>query len=74
MAVWEDGSQELIHYEVAEVESEATWTRVFQNLIARGLAPNKVKLVSSDGGLGGACGDEKMFPNRSTTALYHSQS
>ncbi|MFM7888068.1 MAG: hypothetical protein ACKPCM_15560 [Pseudanabaena sp.] len=28
------------------------WTRVFQNLIACGLAPNKLKLVSSDGGLG----------------------
>ena len=23
MAIWEDGSQELIHYEVAEMESEA---------------------------------------------------
>jgi len=62
MAVWEDGSQELIHYEVAEVESEATWTRVFQNLIARGLDPDKVKLVSSDGGLGLPAAMKKCFP------------
>ncbi|MFM7886524.1 MAG: hypothetical protein ACKPCM_07520 [Pseudanabaena sp.] len=46
----ENDSQELIHYEIAEVESEVTWTRVFQNLIARGLDPNKPKLVSIDGG------------------------
>jgi transposase-like protein len=62
MAVWEDGSQELIHYEVAEVESEATWTTVFQNLIARGLDPNKLKLVSSDGGLGLPAAMQKCFP------------
>jgi len=63
MAVWEDGSQELIAYEVAEVESEATWTILFQNLIARGLDPNKLKLVSSDGGLGLPAAMQKCFPS-----------
>ena len=62
MAVWEDGSQELIHYEIAEVESEVTWTTVFQNLIARGFDPNKLKLVSSDGGLGLPAAMKKCFP------------
>ena len=62
MAVWEDGSQELIHYEIAKVESEATWTTVFQNLIDRGFDPNKVKLVSSDGGLGLPAAMKKCFP------------
>jgi len=62
MAVWEDGCRELIHYEIAEVESEATWTSVFQNLIARGLDPNKLKLVSSDGGLGLPAAMKKCFP------------
>jgi transposase-like protein len=62
MAIWSDGSQELIHYEVAEVESEVTWTRVFQNLIARGLDPDKVKLVSSDGGLGLPAAMKKCLP------------
>jgi transposase-like protein len=63
MAVWEDGSQELIHYEIAEVESEATWTKVFENLITRGFDPNKLKLVSSDGGLGLPAAMQKCFPN-----------
>jgi transposase-like protein len=63
MAVWEDGSQELIAYEVAKVESEATWTTLFQNLVARGLDPNKVKLVSSDGGLGLPAAMKKCFPS-----------
>jgi len=62
MAVWEDGSQELIHYEIAKVESEATWTNVFQNLIVRGLDPSKLKLVSSDGGLGLPAAMKKCFP------------
>jgi transposase-like protein len=62
MAVWEDGSEELIHYEIAKVESKATWTKVFQNLIARGLDPNKLKLVSSDGGLGLPAAMKKCFP------------
>ena len=62
MAVWEDGSQELMAYEVAKVESEAAWTTLFQNLVARGLDPNKVKLVSSDGGLGLPAAMKKCFP------------
>jgi putative transposase len=52
MAIWPDGRQELLHYEVAEVESEQTWTTLFQNLINRGLDPAQLKLVSSDGSLG----------------------
>jgi putative transposase len=52
MAIWPDGRQELLHYEVAETESEDTWTLVFQNLIRRGFDPEQLKLVSSDGSLG----------------------
>jgi len=39
------------------------WTILFQNLIARGLDPNKLKLVSSDGGLGLPAAMQKCFPN-----------
>ena len=35
MAIWEDGSQELIHYEIAETESEAAWTKVFEPTFSR---------------------------------------
>lgn len=52
MAIWPSGRQELLHYEVAETESEDTWTLVFQNLIRRGFDPEQLKLVSSDGSLG----------------------
>lgn len=52
MAIWPSGRQELLHYQVAETESEDTWTLVFQNLIRRGFDPEQLKLVSSDGSLG----------------------
>ena len=62
MAIWEDGSQELIHYEVAETESEAAWTKVFESLIRRGLNPNHLELVGSDGSLGLPSAMKKCFP------------
>jgi putative transposase len=62
MAIWEDGSQELIHYEIAETESEAAWTKVFESLIRRGLNPNHLELVSSDGSLGLPSAMKKCFP------------
>ncbi|NEP62644.1 MAG: hypothetical protein F6K31_37935 [Symploca sp. SIO2G7] len=52
LAVWDDGSYEMLHYEVATDESEADWTVFFEHLIARGLCPDEVKLVVSDGTLG----------------------
>jgi len=52
LAVWADGSHEMLHYEIAKSESEAEWSHFFQQLIARGLAPQTVKLVVSDGTLG----------------------
>jgi len=48
MAIWEDGAQELLHYEIANVESEATWTTLFENLITRGFDSKVLLLVSSD--------------------------
>jgi transposase-like protein len=62
MAIWEDGSQELIHYEVAETESEDAWTKVFESLIRRGLDPNHLELVVSDGSLGLPAAMENCFP------------
>jgi transposase-like protein len=62
MAIWEDGSQELIHYEIAETESEAAWTKVFESLIRRGLDPHHLELVVSDGSLGLPAAMKKCFP------------
>lgn len=52
LAVWEDGTYEMLHYEIANEESDAEWTSFFEHLIARGLLPDGVKLVVSDGTLG----------------------
>ena len=63
MAIWPDGRQELLHYEVAESESEHTWTTAFENLIRRGFDPAQLKLVSSDGSLGIPSAMATCFPD-----------
>ncbi|MEM9093309.1 MAG: transposase [Cyanobacteria bacterium P01_F01_bin.53] len=52
MAVWPDGSHEMLHYEIAQQEETAAWQSLFEHLIARGLDPNSVKVVVSDGAKG----------------------
>jgi transposase-like protein len=49
LAVWPDGSYQLLHFEIAEDENEAAWMAVFDHLIARGLDPEAVQLIVSDG-------------------------
>ncbi len=63
MAVWADGRHELLHYQVAAGESQATWTTLFEHLIARGFDPQVLKLVSSDGSLGLPAAISTCFPN-----------
>jgi transposase-like protein len=52
MAVWPNGFYHILHYEIAEVEGEQAWMTFFDHLIARGLNPQAVKLVVSDGSKG----------------------
>lgn len=49
MAVWTDGSYHILHYEIATEEGATSWTTFFDNLINRGLDPQAVKLLVSDG-------------------------
>lgn len=63
MGIWADGRHELLHYEVADSESEDHWKVLFKNLIARGFDPTRLKLVSSDGGLGIPGAITTYFPN-----------
>ena len=49
MAVYADGSYQLLHYEIAQVEDTQAWLSFFENLIRRGLNPEAVKLIVSDG-------------------------
>ena len=49
MGVWPDGRHQILHYDLAENEGTEAWTALFADLIARGLDPAQVQLVSSDG-------------------------
>jgi putative transposase len=52
LAVWADGSYEMLHYEIATEEGEAEWSQFFEHLLERDLNPQTVQLVVSDGTLG----------------------
>ena len=49
MAVWPDGSHHLLHYLVSVTEDTAGWSQLFNELISRGLDPQAVELIVSDG-------------------------
>jgi transposase-like protein len=63
LAVWEDGSYEMLHYEIATQEGELQWSQFFEHLIERGLNPKTVQLVVSDGTLGLPKALQKHLPN-----------
>ena len=63
MAVWPDGSYHLLHFEVAENEDQSNWTTFFKHLIDRGLDPQTVKLIVSDGSNGVPAVMEQLLPN-----------
>jgi hypothetical protein len=52
LAVWEEGSYEILHYEIAGEAGEAEWSAFFSHLMERGLPAKDVQLVVSDGSLG----------------------
>ena len=52
LAVWPNGTYEVLHYEIAEQEDTQGWAAFFEHLIERGLDPSAVELVVSDGTLG----------------------
>ena len=49
MAIWPDGTRQVLQYEVAPQESQADWQTFFEHLQARGLDLSAVELVVSDG-------------------------
>ena len=63
MAVWADGSHQLLHYEIAPQESSEAWAAFFENLKARGLQAETVKVVVSDGTLGLPAAIVEHLPN-----------
>lgn len=49
MAIYPDGTRELLHYEIAQSESHSAWEAFFKSLQERGLNLDGVKVVVSDG-------------------------
>lgn len=49
MAIYPDGTREILHYEIAQSESQASWDVFFKHLQERGLNIDGVKVVVSDG-------------------------
>jgi transposase-like protein len=52
MGVWEDGRHEILHYEATDTESSESWSAVLAALKRRGLDPDAVRMVVSDGTTG----------------------
>lgn len=52
MAIWPDGAQQLLHYTVCRSEDADAWRQLLDELLARGLDPDAVELVVSDGAKG----------------------
>lgn len=63
MAVWPDGSHHLLHYSIATTEDSQQWQLFFDELIARGLDPNGIELVVSDGTKGLLDAMAQRLPN-----------
>jgi putative transposase len=57
-----DGGRELLDYRQAASESSAEWTRFLTSLVARGLDPDAVRLVTADGADGIAAAVAEVFP------------
>jgi|APDOM4702015191_1054821.scaffolds.fasta_scaffold60957_1 transposase-like protein len=49
MAIWPDGTRQVLHYEVAPQESQADWQTFFEHLQSRGVDLSAIELVVSDG-------------------------
>ena len=73
MAVWSDGTYHLLHYEIAEGEDSQSWLNFFNHLIERGLNPQGIKLIVSDGTERAARSDDTVLTQCPTTTMHNSQ-
>jgi len=62
-AVWPDGSDHILHYEIAAQEDTPSWSDFFNHLLERGLEPKAVELVVSDGSSGLSAAMAKVLPH-----------
>jgi transposase-like protein len=52
LGVWEDGRHEILHYQATDAENTESWSAVLAALRQRGLNPDAVGMVVSDGTTG----------------------
>lgn len=62
MAVWPDGSRHILHYSVNVTEDADCWVQFFDELVNRGLDPQVIELVVSDGTKGLLDAMKRRFP------------
>jgi len=58
-----DGTKQLLGFRLAFEEDEASWTKLFDELVRRGLDIAKTTIVVSDGGSGCLSALERMMPD-----------
>jgi transposase-like protein len=63
MAVWPNGAYHILDYQVASSESEETWLTFFAQMQARGLDPQAVNLLVSDGAKGLTAAMKQSLPH-----------
>lgn len=63
MGLWPNGRRQIVGYQAAPAEDTVSWSQLFAALTARGLAPERVQLVVSDGGTGLPPAIATCFPN-----------
>lgn len=61
-AIDADGNRTLLDYRQATAESAAAWGTLFRSLVARGLDPDAIVLVTADGADGIAAAAAEAFP------------
>jgi transposase-like protein len=49
MAIYPEGTRQLLHYEIAQSESQDAWEALFKHLQERGLNLEGVEVIVSDG-------------------------
>ena len=63
MGVWEDGRHEILHYQASDAESAEAWSAVLAALTRRGLDPEAMRMLVSDGTTGLPAAITEYFPS-----------
>jgi len=73
LGVWPDGRYQLLHFQVVEQETKATWRGFFDQLLDKKLNPTILRLIVSDGRPGIGTAIRSVFPStvRHQRCIFH---